>query len=84
MDKVESDAVATFYNQTKDHPLTIGSIKSNLGHTEGASGLMAVLKAILALDSGMVAPNLHLSKINPDIQSLVQEKLKVNVRYLFS
>lgn len=78
MDKVESNAVAEFFDRDKENPLMVGSIKSNVGHTEGAAGLMAVVKAILALDSGVIAPNRHYSKINSDIPLYNSKKLKVS------
>jgi len=41
--------------------LAIGSVKSNIGHTESASGLMGLLKAIISLHTGRLPPTLHYS-----------------------
>jgi acyl transferase domain-containing protein/nucleoside-diphosphate-sugar epimerase/NADPH:quinone reductase-like Zn-dependent oxidoreductase/arylamine N-acetyltransferase/ectoine hydroxylase-related dioxygenase (phytanoyl-CoA dioxygenase family) len=49
------------YKTATNAPLLIGSVKSNIGHTEAASGLMGVIKALLSLESGNVLPNLHYS-----------------------
>ncbi|KAI1802697.1 ketoacyl-synt-domain-containing protein [Daldinia bambusicola] len=48
--------------------LLVGSVKTVLGHTEGAAGLAGLLKVIEAMKHGAVPPNLHLDKINPDIE----------------
>lgn len=48
-------------------PLYVGSVKTNIGHTEGASGLAGVIKAVLSLEKGAIAPNLHFKTPNPQI-----------------
>lgn len=48
-------------------PLLIGSIKTNIGHLEGASGLAQVTKAIFALEKGEIPPNLWYQKPNSRI-----------------
>ena len=47
--------------------LPIGSIKSNIGHLEPASGLAGLLKALLVLEQGRVPPTLHQAAPNPNI-----------------
>ncbi|KAI9771201.1 MAG: putative Hybrid PKS-NRPS biosynthetic cluster [Geoglossum umbratile] len=48
--------------------LCVGSIKTVVGHTEGAAGLAAVLKASLALQNGIIPPNLLLDKVSPTVE----------------
>ena len=48
-------------------PLYVGSIKTVLGHTEGTAGVAAILKASLALQHGVIPPNLLFNKLNPQI-----------------
>ena len=40
-------------------PLLIGSVKSNMGHSEGCSGLAGLIKVLLSLDQRMIPGNLH-------------------------
>ncbi|KAJ5757120.1 Acyl transferase/acyl hydrolase/lysophospholipase [Penicillium nucicola] len=50
-----------------DEPLLVGSVKSNIGHTEGAAGVASIIKAVLCLENGMLVPNAGFEKINPRI-----------------
>lgn len=50
------------------HPLYVGSIKSVLGHAEGAAGIAAVLKASLALQSGQIPPNLLFERLSDRVE----------------
>jgi len=49
-------------------PLLVGSIKTVIGHTEGAAGLAGVLKVVYAMRNGSVPPNLHLQRLNPSVE----------------
>ncbi|KAI1810659.1 putative polyketide synthase [Poronia punctata] len=61
--------------RTPSNPLYIGSLKSNFGHLEGASGVLAVVKTILMLQHGRVLPNANFERLNDKIEG--KEKLKV-------
>lgn len=42
-------------------------MKSNIGHLEGASGIAAIIKSVLVLEKGIIAPNANFEKLNPQI-----------------
>src|SRR6266849_9479364 len=66
-DPIEAAAVGHSLGQSRSHPLPIGSVKTNIGHLEPASGMAGLLKAALALDRGIVPPTLHCEAPNPNI-----------------
>ena len=45
-------------------PLYVGTVKPNVGHTEGCSGLASVFKAVLCLEKGMLVPTYGIKNIN--------------------
>lgn len=57
----------------------MGSVKSNIGHTEACSGLCSITKAILAFEHGQVAPNINFTEAKKSILPLVEGRLKVCV-----
>ncbi|KAB8238375.1 uncharacterized protein BDW43DRAFT_306237 [Aspergillus alliaceus] len=67
-DPREARAVgAVFGNDGRSEPLHLGSVKSIIGHLEGAAGLAAVIKAALSVKHGKIAPNMHFVQPNPEI-----------------
>ncbi|KAG5950724.1 Type I Iterative PKS [Claviceps sorghi] len=63
-DPTEANAVANVFG---DKGVYIGSVKPNLGHSEGASGLTSLIKAVLALENRTIPPNIKFTKENPKI-----------------
>ncbi|CAJ2503554.1 Uu.00g109480.m01.CDS01 [Anthostomella pinea] len=63
-DPIETAAVANVFG---GKGVYIGSVKPNLGHSEGASGLTSLMKCILALEHKTIPPNIKFSKPNSDI-----------------
>jgi len=63
--------------RTSDNPLLIGSVKSNMGHSEGASGLAGVTKVLLSMQHGILPANLHYKNPNPNIPALIDGRVKV-------
>ncbi|KAF7195137.1 Highly reducing polyketide synthase PKS2 [Pseudocercospora fuligena] len=70
-DPIEANAISEVFGpgRTSDHPLYVGSVKSNFGHLENASGLLSVIKVVLMLESGTILPNADFRSIHPDISS---------------
>ena len=65
-DPIEVSAMDRIYGQ-HDRPIWIGSVKSHLGHTEGACGLVSVAKAITSLERRTVPPQVHYRSSNPNL-----------------
>ncbi|NES64960.1 MAG: GNAT family N-acetyltransferase, partial [Okeania sp. SIO2D1] len=66
-DPVEIKALEAVYgeNRSSERPLTIGSVKTNIGHTEAAAGLAGLIKVVLSLQHKYIPPHLHLKELNP-------------------
>lgn len=69
-DPQEVNSIADFFCKDRNTPLLIGSVKSNMGHSEPASGLCSVAKVLIAMEAGVIPPNLHYQNPNPDIPAL--------------
>jgi len=68
-DPIEANALATALGKfrPKDKPLLIGSIKSNLGHLEAASGVAGLVKALHCIKHRTVPASIHFKNPNPNI-----------------
>ena len=80
-DPIEAEAIhrsigCRLENKAK---LFVGSIKTVIGHTEGTAGLAGLVKACLAIQHGVVPPNLLFGRLNPAI-SPFYERLEVPTR----
>lgn len=80
-DPIEVNAIREALGQgrTPKNPLFIGSVKSNVGHLEGASGIVSIIKAAMMLEKKMLLPNANFEKANPNI-NLEQNNMKVSIR----
>ncbi|MGI5341484.1 acyltransferase domain-containing protein [Streptomyces sp. CA-181903] len=67
-DPAECEAVGRALGMRRTRgPLPIGSVKSNLGHSEPASGVTGLIKSMLVLRHGRIPASLHATPANPDI-----------------
>lgn len=68
-DPIELKALATVLGQrhSEQHPLMVGSVKTNIGHLEAAAGIASLIKVVLAMQHKAIPPHLHLKKLNPHI-----------------
>lgn len=78
-DPTETRALGQFFskNRRDDNKLRIGSVKTNIGHLEGAAGIAGLLKVLLAMQHRELPKSLHFTTPNPDIP-FEELKLKVN------
>ena len=65
-DPIEAAAVGRALGQARRDKLPIGSVKTNIGHLEPASGMAGLIKAALALERGSVPPTLQLRDAEPE------------------
>ncbi|KAJ5103216.1 hypothetical protein N7532_003745 [Penicillium argentinense] len=77
-DPVETGAIARVFGpgRAQGRPVCIGSIKTNVGHLEGASGIAGVIKAVLMLENRTILPSRNFETLNPRIP-LEEWKLKI-------
>lgn len=72
-DPLEATAIHEAFGQELRRgspPLYVGSIKTVIGHTEATAGIAGLLKASLAVQEGLIPPNLLFDKLNPAIEPL--------------
>ncbi|WP_162600236.1 type I polyketide synthase [Streptomyces sp. CS131] len=58
-DPVEAAALGAVLGAARTEPLPVGSVKTNIGHLEGAAGIAGLLKATLAVERNVVPPSLN-------------------------
>ncbi|MEH2155515.1 SDR family NAD(P)-dependent oxidoreductase [Nostoc sp.] len=65
-DPIELESMAAvFGDRPQNRPLIIGSVKTNLGHLEGAAGIAGLIKTVLALEHHKIPRHLHFEQPNP-------------------
>ncbi|KAI9037475.1 type I polyketide synthase [Aspergillus affinis] len=78
-DPVEATGIASVFASSRaiDRPLRIGSIKSNIGHSESAAGLSGLMKGVMILENGLIPGNPTFETPNPEIDF---HNLKLDIR----
>lgn len=68
-DPIEAASLSRVIAQRRssEQPLFIGSIKSNIGHLEGASGVAGIVKTVLMLENNLILPNFDFQKASARI-----------------
>ena len=68
-DPIEVEALSRVFNDPGRDTLLVGSVKSNLGHSEAASGISGVVKTVLALEHAKIPATLGVRNVNPKIKT---------------
>ncbi|KAI8423492.1 hypothetical protein MSG28_012606 [Choristoneura fumiferana] len=76
-DPEEVNAIAGLFCEGRTTPLLLGSVKSNMGHSEPASGLCSIAKVVVAMERGVIPGNLHYKTPAPEIPALSDGRIKV-------
>ncbi|MBW4432010.1 MAG: SDR family NAD(P)-dependent oxidoreductase [Pelatocladus maniniholoensis HA4357-MV3] len=66
-DPIEVDALARAYSAADQGECALGSVKTNIGHMQIASGIVGLIKTALALKHQIIPPTLHFQTPNPQI-----------------
>ncbi|XP_039308272.1 fatty acid synthase [Solenopsis invicta] len=76
-DPEEINSIDKLFCKDRKTPLLIGSVKSNMGHSEPASGLCSIAKVLIAMETGVIPANLNYDKPNPNIPALKEGRIRV-------
>lgn len=77
MDAEELNGLAKAYPRNKASPLLVGSVSGNVGSGECTSGFMSVVRAVIALEEGMIPPTINYNSPNPNVPALINRTIKV-------
>ncbi|XP_070161148.1 fatty acid synthase-like [Polyergus mexicanus] len=76
-DPEEINALEEVICKDRKTPLLIGSVKSNLGHSEAAAGLCQIAKVIIAMQTGIIPPNTNFTQVRKGVKALEDGSIRV-------
>jgi acyl transferase domain-containing protein len=76
-DPIEARALGEIFAERRQHAVSVGSVKTNIGHTGSAAGIAGMLKAVLTVESGLIPPSLNYDSSAPG-NDLKSHGLQVN------
>ncbi|PZC83614.1 hypothetical protein B5X24_HaOG207597 [Helicoverpa armigera] len=76
-DKAELEAIDRVFCKGKEEPLLVGSVISNIGYGEAASGISAITKVLLGYRRGEIAANLHCESPRQDVAGIRDGRMRV-------
>ncbi|EGG16722.1 polyketide synthase [Cavenderia fasciculata] len=77
-DPLEIESISRVFagSHSQSNPLRIGSVKSNIGHTESTAGVASLIKCAMMLKNRMLIKNINFNKLNPKI-NLLNGEIKI-------
>ncbi|TGZ54716.1 Fatty acid synthase [Temnothorax longispinosus] len=76
-DPVEVMSIDQALCAKRNTPLLLGSVKSNLGHSEAASGLCQIAKVLLAMETGIITPTIHFKRPRKELPAIIEGRIKI-------
>lgn len=76
-DPEEVRALDEVFCTGRDGPLLVGSVKSNIGHTEPVSALCSISKVLLAMETGIIPANIHYKKARAGVTAIEEGRIAV-------
>ncbi|XP_025263529.1 fatty acid synthase-like [Camponotus floridanus] len=76
-DPVELQTIDEALCIKRDFPLLIGSVKSNIGHSEAASGHCQIAKILIAMETGIIPPTIHFKHPRKDMTAIIEGRVKI-------
>ncbi|XP_052738819.1 fatty acid synthase-like [Bicyclus anynana] len=76
-DKAELEAIEKVFCNNRNNPLLVGSVMSNIGYTESASGICSITKVLLGYHKGLLAGNLNCDSPRNDIAALRDGRMRI-------
>ena len=69
-DAIEMEAAAAVFGRGRrpERPLLVGTVKTNIGHTEAASGMAGLIKTVMSMHRGVIPAHLHFREPSPHIE----------------
>ncbi|OXV11593.1 hypothetical protein Egran_00646 [Elaphomyces granulatus] len=78
-DPAEYDSIRrVFGGSSRSNTLSLGSVKGLLGHTESASGIVALLKTVLMVHKGKIPPQASFETINPSLNMSPSDQIEIS------
>ncbi|EFN69124.1 Fatty acid synthase [Camponotus floridanus] len=76
-DSVELQAIDKALCIKRDFPLLMGSVKSNIGHSEAASGHCQIAKVLIAMETSIIPPTIHFKHPRKDMTAIIEGRVKI-------
>ncbi|XP_035722529.1 fatty acid synthase-like [Vespa mandarinia] len=76
-DPEKMNAIDHIFTEGRTKPLKVGTIKSNIGYTEAASGINSIIKAIISMKSSLTSLNINFNRPRKDVKCLTEGRIKI-------